>query len=100
MPLKPKQDFVIGGFRLHGKRLELLLVGYFQKGNLLFAGKVQQRLTPSIRAALLKGLEYFRTEKCPFANLPITKSGHWGEGVTAEVVFAQAEPNRPGAWRR
>jgi len=36
MPLKPKQDFVIGGFRIEGKRLELLLVGYYESGKLLF----------------------------------------------------------------
>lgn len=28
LPLKPGQDFVIGAYRLDGKRLELLLVGY------------------------------------------------------------------------
>ena len=86
MPLKPKQDFVIGGFRLEGKRLELLLVGYYESGKLLFAGKLQQGLNPANRAALLKGLDYFRTAKCPFANLPSTKSGHWGEGVAAEEM--------------
>jgi bifunctional non-homologous end joining protein LigD len=30
LPLKPKQEFVIGAYRLDGKRLELLLVGYFE----------------------------------------------------------------------
>ena len=24
------------------------------------------------------------TAKCPFVNLPSTRTGHWGEGVTAE----------------
>jgi bifunctional non-homologous end joining protein LigD len=44
LPLKPHQDLVIGGFRLDGKRLELLLVGYFESKKLLFAGKVHQGL--------------------------------------------------------
>jgi DNA ligase D-like protein (predicted ligase) len=85
-PLKPRQDFVIGGFRLDGKRLEQLLVGYYERKKLLFAGKIHQGLNPANRAALLKGLDFFRAGKCPFANLPTSKSGHWGEGVTAEEM--------------
>jgi len=42
-PLKPKQDFIIGGFRMEGRRLELFLVGYFENGKLLFAAKVTLR---------------------------------------------------------
>jgi hypothetical protein len=32
---------------------------------------------------LLKLLKPLHTEACPFANLPHSKKGHWGEGVTA-----------------
>ena len=35
---------------------------------------------------MLKLLEPLSAEKCPFANLPTPKSGHWGEGVTAEEM--------------
>lgn len=86
LPLKPSQDFVIGGFRLDGKRLELLLVGYFENKKLLFAGKVHQGLNPANRRALLRVLQPLAVAKCPFANLPSTKSGHWGEAVTAEEM--------------
>ncbi len=83
LPLKPGQDLVIGAYRLDGNRLELLLVGYFENKKLLFAGKVYQGLNPANRRMLLRTLQPLRMEKCPFANLPTTKSGHWGEGVTA-----------------
>jgi DNA ligase D-like protein (predicted ligase) len=86
LPLKPSQDFVIGGFRMDGKRLELLLVGRFENDRLLFAGKVHQGLNPANRRALLRVLQPLQAEKCPFANLPTSKSGHWGEGVTAEEM--------------
>jgi len=85
-PLKVKQEFIIGGFRMDGKRLELLLVGYFEKGELLFAGKVHQGLNPANRAMLLKALHPLRIDKCAFANLPTSRTGHWGEGVTAEQM--------------
>jgi len=84
--LKPGQDLVIGGFRLDGKRLELLLVGYFENKKLLFAGKVHQGLNPANRRALLKALQPLSVEKCAFANLPTSRTGHWGEGVTAEEM--------------
>ena len=35
--------------------------------------------------ALLKSLAQ---SKCPFANLPSSKTGHWGEGITAEDMTA------------
>jgi bifunctional non-homologous end joining protein LigD len=86
LPLKPSQHFVIGAYRLDGKRLELLLVGQFEGSKLLFTGKVHQGLNPANRRALLEFLRPFATDKCPFVNLPTSKSGHWGEGVTAEEM--------------
>ena len=74
---------VIGAYRLDGKRLEVVLVGCFENGKLLFAGKVHQGLNPANRAAFLNTLHPLRVEKCPYANLPTSKSGHWGEGLTA-----------------
>jgi DNA ligase D-like protein (predicted ligase) len=86
LPLKPGQEFVIGAYRLDGARLELLLVGYYDRGKLMFAGKVHQGLNPANRRALLKTLRPLQVEKCSFANLPTSKYGHWGEGVTAEEM--------------
>jgi bifunctional non-homologous end joining protein LigD len=86
LPLKPSQHFVIGACRLDGKRLEILLVGYAEGKKLLFAAKVHQGLNPANRRALLKLLAPLATDKCPFANLPTTKSGHWGEGVMADEM--------------
>jgi DNA ligase D-like protein (predicted ligase) len=86
LPLKPGQDFVIGAYRLDGNRLELLLVGYFENGKLLFAGKVHQGLNPANRRSLLKVLQPLQLGKCPFTNLPTSKKSHWGEGVTAEEM--------------
>ncbi|HSU56707.1 MAG TPA: non-homologous end-joining DNA ligase [Candidatus Dormibacteraeota bacterium] len=84
LPLKPKQEFVIGGYRPEAETLELLLVGYYEKGKLLFAGKARQGLNPKIRKDLLDMLKPLATRTCPFTNLPTGKKGHWGEGVTAE----------------
>jgi hypothetical protein len=74
------------GYRLAEKRLEILLVGHFERGKFPFARKVAQGLNPLNRKRLLKSLEPLRVTKCPFANLPVNRTGHWGEGVTAEEM--------------
>jgi bifunctional non-homologous end joining protein LigD len=86
LPLKPKDEFFIGAYRLDGRPLEILLVGYFEGKKFLFAAKVHQGLNPANRRQLLKAIEPLRAEQCPFANLPTSRSGHWGEGVTAEEM--------------
>ncbi len=84
LPLKPRQEFVIGGYRPEAGSLELLLVGCYSNGELLFTGKARQGLNPRKRLDLLQVLEPLAIADCPFANLPTGRRGHWGEGVTAE----------------
>jgi ATP-dependent DNA ligase len=31
-------------------------------------------------------IKHLKTPKCPFANLPETSSGRWGQGLTAEKM--------------
>jgi len=84
LPLKPKQEFVIGGYRPEAGTLELILVGFYEDGKVLFAGKARQGLNPRTRLDLFRALRPLVIAKCPFTNLPTSKRGHWGEGVTAE----------------
>jgi bifunctional non-homologous end joining protein LigD len=97
LPLKPKEEFVIGGYRPafakelrrgkpDGGMLELIVVGYYEKGKLLFAGKVSGGLNPGIRRMLLRVLKPLSSGRCPFVNLPSSGKGRFGEGVTAEEM--------------
>jgi bifunctional non-homologous end joining protein LigD len=79
-----RQEFVVGGFKPHSSNLESLVVGYYESGKLLFAGRVRAGLTPHDRAEVFRRIAADQTPRCPFANLPSTGTGHWGEGVTAE----------------
>lgn len=81
LKLSPEQEFVIGGYK-PGRPLESLLVGYYERGKLLFAGKVRQGLNPRLRRELAHVLAPWATADCPFANLPNSKKSHFGEGVT------------------
>jgi len=52
LPLKMEQEFVIGAFSLDGKRLELILVGYFEpEGSVrhVFSSSFVKKLRPPNR---------------------------------------------------
>jgi bifunctional non-homologous end joining protein LigD len=82
--LQQRQEFVIGGYRPESTNFQSVAVGYYEKEKLRFAGRVRAGFTAAQRAALLELLRPLKTEQCPFADLPSGKTGHWGEGVTAE----------------
>jgi DNA ligase D-like protein (predicted ligase) len=77
------QEFVIGGYKPSTANFDSLLVGYYDGTRLMAAGKVRNGFTPHLRAEVLAAIDGLQTTRCPFANLPSTRSGHWGEGITA-----------------
>ena len=83
-----RQEFVIGGYKPSATNFESLLVGYYEGRKLMFASKVRAALTPHLRGELFPALKALEQGRCPFANLPSTKTGHWGEGLTAEDMVA------------
>ena len=78
------QEFVIGGFTPDRDRVDALVVGYYDKKRLMAAGKVRAGLRPLARRALAATLLRLKRATCPFVNLPNSKHGRWGEGITAE----------------
>ena len=83
-----RQEFVVGGFKPNAGGFESLLVGYYEGRKLMFASKVRAGLAPHTRAELFPQLKAIEQPKCPFANLPISRTGHWEEGITAEDMAA------------
>ena len=85
-----RQEFVVGGYKPGGGSFDSILVGYFERGRLLYAGKVRAGLTPKLRADIFRQARPLETTQCPFANLPnsTAKTSHWGEGITEEEMKA------------
>jgi DNA ligase D-like protein (predicted ligase) len=79
-----RQEFVVGGFKPNQTNFESLLVGYYEDRKLFFASKVRAGLTPHSRAEIFRKISADRTMRCPFVNLPSTRTGHWGEGISEE----------------
>jgi bifunctional non-homologous end joining protein LigD len=82
------QELVVGGFKPNAASFDSLLVGYYEGRKLMCAGKVRAGFTPHLRAQVFERIRGLITAKCPFANLPSTKTGHWGEGITADEMNA------------
>jgi len=80
------QELVIGGYKPAVTGFDSLLVGYYADRKLLCAGKVRNGFTPSARADVMARLRTLASARCPFANLPSSRSSHWGEGITAEEM--------------
>jgi bifunctional non-homologous end joining protein LigD len=77
------QEFVIGGYKANATNFDSLLVGYYDGRKLICAGKVRSGFTPHLRAQVFDAIRGLRATRCPFANLPSERSGHWGEGISA-----------------
>jgi bifunctional non-homologous end joining protein LigD len=82
--VKLRQEFVIGGYKPENRNFQSIVVGYYENKKLRFAARVRAGFTAAQRTALFELLRPLKTEKCPFADLPSQKTGHWGEGVTEE----------------
>jgi ATP-dependent DNA ligase len=74
---------VIGGYT-PGNPLDALIVGYYEDGKLLFAGKVRNGFVPLLRREVYQRLKHLETDVCPFANLPERKRTPWA--ITREEM--------------
>jgi bifunctional non-homologous end joining protein LigD len=84
-----EQEFVIGGFtNPQGSRkfFGALLVGYFENGKFLFAGKVGTGFNETSLRALYRELDKIRILNCPFTNLPEPKGSRYSPGLSASEM--------------
>ena len=86
LKLDKQQEFVVGGYRPGTHGVDALLVGYYEGRTLRFAGKVRAGFTPHLRREVHASLTPLHAATCPFADLPNSRTSHWGGGVTAEQM--------------
>ena len=86
LKLDRQQEFVIGGYRPGPNGIDAILVGYYSGKQLCFAAKVRAGFTPHVRREVFALLKRRHTSACPFADLPNSKTSHWGGGVTPEQM--------------
>jgi bifunctional non-homologous end joining protein LigD len=84
-----EQEFVIGGYTPPAgarKHFGALLVGYYEKKRLLFAGKVGTGFDTKMLATLHKKFQGEARKDCPFADLPSKHGGQWVQGITPGMM--------------
>jgi DNA ligase D-like protein (predicted ligase) len=82
MRVNQGQEFVIGGYTIGTKTFDALIFGYYDGGRLIYAARTRNGFTPALRQRLAKRFRGLEIAECPFANLPETKAGRWGQGLT------------------
>jgi bifunctional non-homologous end joining protein LigD len=84
-----EQEFVIGGYTPpQGARqyFGAILVGYYEKKRLLFAGKVGTGFDSKMLARLHRKFKEEECDVCPFADLPSKQGGQWVQGITPGMM--------------
>ena len=84
-----EQEFVIGGYTPPAgarQHFGALLVGYYEKKRLLFAGKVGTGFDSKALALLHKKFKSVASKDCPFADLPSKSAGKWSQGITPGMM--------------
>ena len=84
-----EQEFVIGGYtppQGARKHFGAVLVGYYDKKRLLFAGKVGTGFTGKLLSSLYQRFQKQKSDQCPFADLPSKVSGQWAQGITPAMM--------------
>jgi bifunctional non-homologous end joining protein LigD len=84
-----EQEFVIGGYTPPAgarKHFGALLVGYYEKGKLHFAGKVGTGFKAKMLALLHKKMSAEERDDCPFVDLPSKHAGKWSQGITPGMM--------------
>jgi DNA ligase D-like protein (predicted ligase) len=80
------QEFVVGGYKPGPAGFDSLVIGYYDGAKVISAGKVRSGFTPASRARVFERLLAIGARRCPFVNLPTTRSSHWGEGIAADEM--------------
>jgi DNA ligase D-like protein (predicted ligase) len=88
-----EQEFVIGGFtNPAGTRVGFgaLLVGYYERGKLRYAGKVGTGFDTATLLSLRRNLDARQTSRSPFADEVKEKGAHWVKPeLVAQIGFSE-----------
>lgn len=84
-----EQEFVVGGFtppQNSRQYFGAILVGYYRREKLLYAGKVGTGFDTALLRTLHAKFAKLTAPTCPFANLPLAHRSRFGQGMTPAVM--------------
>ena len=86
MRVNKARELIVGGYVANGRNFDSIVVGFYERGDLVYVARVRNGFTPSLRDAVFKKFRGLEMPDCPFVNLPQRDKGRWGEGLTAEKM--------------
>ena len=84
-----RQEFVVGGYSLHGGRLSSLLLGYYKGDSLVYIGKVGTGFSESLKKELERKLSKIKTKTSPFSHCQEKGAIYVLPKYVAEVQYAE-----------
>jgi bifunctional non-homologous end joining protein LigD len=73
MRVNQGQEFVIAGYTPSPKNFDALVIGYYQRGELIYAARTRNGFTPAFRAELFKRLKLLEITACRLRICPRRK---------------------------
>jgi bifunctional non-homologous end joining protein LigD len=70
MRVLKSRGFVIGGYTPGGRNFDGILIGHYEKRELVYVAKVHAGFTPAVRDVVSNRFRGIETNRCPFSNLP------------------------------
>ena len=86
MRINKGQELVIGGYVPSGKNFDSVIVGYYERNDLIYVALVRAGFIPALRAKVFERFHKLEMKSCPFSNLPQRDKGRWGQGLTADKM--------------
>lgn len=84
-----EQEFVIGGYtppKNSRPHIGALLLGYYEKGDFVYAGKVGSGFDRARLKSLHSEFQKRRTHACPFVNLPLGRQSRFGATMNSAAM--------------
>ena len=78
------QELVVDGYIPGSTTFDSILVGYYEGRDLMYAVRIRNGFAAASRRTVFSSFDGLSISKCPFRNLPKSRKGRWGDGLTAE----------------
>jgi DNA ligase D-like protein (predicted ligase) len=86
MRLNKGQELVIGGYVPAPKNFDSIIVGYYERDDLIYVARVRNGFVPALRVKVFERFHKLEIKTCPFSNLPQRDKGRWGQGLTGDKM--------------
>jgi ATP-dependent DNA ligase len=78
MRVNKGRELVVGGYVANGKNFDSIVVGFYERDDLVYVARVRAGFVPALRVKVFERFPKLEIKSCPFTNLPQRDKGRWG----------------------